>query len=255
MERSGGDVKRDESSILAVLDACCDDFTFPMLDNGYIYLAATRLALFRSPEDWALVIEVFGFSPRAGLPDLCVYTFSSSIHARPPRDAKFVTEQAHPQYLKNHPHDESSYFHPIDEGDWRDNHREEFVSLEATDLKLRGREVPLPKLRAYAEHGIELENPEHDRVFELCRYLAATQRADILATESEQRVRVRPEMTKLLQLDDWHHPDVVDGESRPSNTESFQQLARVPVTGDVSLYAPTLAPNTHWKNWPDGGSL
>lgn len=48
--------------ILAVLDRCCDACTFPMLDNGYVYLAATRLSLFRSKADWAMVIEVFGFS-------------------------------------------------------------------------------------------------------------------------------------------------------------------------------------------------
>jgi hypothetical protein len=29
--------------ILSVLDRCCDAFTFPMLDNGYVYLAAKRL--------------------------------------------------------------------------------------------------------------------------------------------------------------------------------------------------------------------
>jgi len=46
--------------ILAILDRCCDRNTFPMLDNGYVYLAATRLSLFRSPDDWAIAIEVFG---------------------------------------------------------------------------------------------------------------------------------------------------------------------------------------------------
>jgi len=68
--------------ILAILDQCCDAFTFPMLDNGYVYLAATRLALFRSPDDWAMTIEVFGFSPRAGLPDTHIHTFASSLHNR-----------------------------------------------------------------------------------------------------------------------------------------------------------------------------
>jgi hypothetical protein len=55
--------------ILAVLDRSCNAFTFPMLDNEYVYLAATRLSLYRTAAVWAMVIEVFGFSPRAGLPD------------------------------------------------------------------------------------------------------------------------------------------------------------------------------------------
>jgi len=37
----------DPEEILSILDDCCDAFTFPMLDNGYVYLAATRLSLYR----------------------------------------------------------------------------------------------------------------------------------------------------------------------------------------------------------------
>ena len=29
----------DPEEILSILDDCCDAFTFPMLDNGYVYLA------------------------------------------------------------------------------------------------------------------------------------------------------------------------------------------------------------------------
>ena len=35
--------KHAAANILSVLDRCCDTYTFPMLDNGYVYLAATRL--------------------------------------------------------------------------------------------------------------------------------------------------------------------------------------------------------------------
>lgn len=44
-------------------------------------------------------------------------------------------------------------------------------------------------------------------------------------------------------------------DNRPSSYETWQLLAKVIVTGDTSLYKPTLAPNTHWKNWPDSGSM
>jgi hypothetical protein len=62
-------------------------------------------------------------------------------------------------------------------------------------------------------------------------------------------------MTRLLQLDEWHHPNVADSTQKPSGAEAFQQLARVLATGNVTLYRPTLASNTHWRNWPEGGSL
>jgi len=38
----------EADQILSVLDRCCDAFSFPMLDNGYFYLAATRLSLYRT---------------------------------------------------------------------------------------------------------------------------------------------------------------------------------------------------------------
>jgi len=43
--------------------------------------------------------------------------------------------------------------------------------------------------------------------------------------------------------------------NRPSSYETWQLLAKVISTGDTSLYKPTLEPNTHWKNWPDSGSM
>jgi hypothetical protein len=41
----------------------------------------------------------------------------------------------------------------------------------------------------------------------------------------------------------------------PRDSECFQQLARVLATGDVGRYLPTVKPNTHWRNWPEGGRL
>jgi len=65
--------------VLAILDQCSANFTFPMLDNGYVYLAATRLSLHRTEADWGMVIEVFGYSPRAGMPDTNIYRFASTF--------------------------------------------------------------------------------------------------------------------------------------------------------------------------------
>lgn len=43
--------------------------------------------------------------------------------------------------------------------------------------------------------------------------------------------------------------------NRPSVYETWQLLARVIVTGDPSAYKPTMPPNTHWRNWPESGSM
>src|SRR4051812_44760551 len=102
----------DKEQILAVLDRCCEDATFPMLDNGYVYLAATRLSLYRSIADWAMVIELFGFSPRAEFPDLTLYTFASTLHDRN-TPGHYVSPDAYRMYLANHPNDDSRAFYPV----------------------------------------------------------------------------------------------------------------------------------------------
>jgi hypothetical protein len=237
--------------ILDTLDAACGAYAFPMLDNGYVYLAATRLSLFRSSTDWAMVIEVFGYSPRAGMPDLAVATFASRLHKRNPA-SNYVSDDAYRNYLRVHPHDDSRNFYPLDDGPWIE---EELVSDEpGVDLRLRGKPLSIPSRRDYAQLEIELESPERVHVFELCRYVAARHRDEVLATSTEQRVSVMPDMQQLLQLDEWHHPDLAD-DQRPSELETFRQLAEVLATGDVSRYQPTVSANTHWKHWPDGGTL
>lgn len=230
------DVKRQfpkrARAILGALDACATGYVFPMLDHGYLYLAATRMSLFRSEQHWAVVFEVFGFSPRVGVPDLSVTTIDGEIDAL----ASSAVQT----------------FRPVPDGDWIDVEDPEKVAAEGR-LVLRGREMPLPERGVYAAAGIDLLEAR-PLVFELCRYLAAMHREEVLATEAERRGNIAPDMVEVMVLDDWHHPDLAGGEL-PGDTKTFLQLAEVLATGDASIYTVPEAGNTHWRNWPDGGSL
>ena len=239
--------------ILSILDGCCHTYTFPMLDNGYVYLAATRLSLYRSATDWAMAIEVFGFSPRAGLPDTQVQTFASRLHDRDPPELH-VNRVAYEKYLANNPHNEYRSVFPIDEGPWQDVKEFEFLAPGANEIVVRNQAIALPSVADYMRHGIELEQTPRVQVFELCRFLADIAREQVLATPRERRASVLPEMEQILQLEEWHHPNVADDE-RPSGSETFRQLAEVLATGDVKLYQPSQPPNTHWRNWPRSGRL
>ena len=44
-------------------------------------------------------------------------------------------------------------------------------------------------------------------------------------------------------------------DNRPGSYETWRLIAKVIATGDPSVYKPVLAPNTHWKNWPDSGTM
>jgi len=244
----------DPEETLAILDRCCDVFTFPMLDSGYIYLAGTRLSLYRSMQDWAIVIEVFGFSPRAGLPDTCIQTFASRLHERNPPE-NYVNRAAYENYIAHNPHNDSRFIYPVHAGPWQDTENGEFVAKGANEVFVRNHAIPLPALDLYAQHGIELEQRPRVQVFELCRFLADAAREQVFATPQERLVSVLPEMKQILQLEEWHHPNVVDDDVRPSGSETFQQLGHVLATGEVKHYRPSRAPNTNWRNWPAGGSL
>ena len=128
------------------------------------------------------------------------------------------------------------------------------MSAVASAVHLRGTLVALPSISDFGIYGIALQNPPRVRTFELCRYFAETRRDAVLATAEERRVSVPPDLKQILQLEEWHHPDVAGGE-RPSRTKTFQQLAQVLESGDVTLYKPTEPANTHWRNWPEGGLL
>lgn len=239
-------------SILKVLDQSAEAFVFPMLDNGYVYPAAARLSLFRSAADWAVVIETFGYSPRAGWPDLCVATIGSTVrHSRTMTD--FVTGEAYHAYLAANPHWTSDFFHPVEDGALLNPADEEMLDGAAKSCCLRGDELPVPTLRDYEAAGVVPSDAPNVRVFEFARAVAHQHRNLVLATEIERIVGLPGPMTCLLTLDDWSHPNLA-GSVRPSDELSCRQFAAVLESGDAGRYQATRG-NTHWSYRPDGGAL
>ncbi|EHQ04973.1 DUF7003 family protein [Leptonema illini] len=244
----------NSKEILNVLDRCCDNFTFPMLDNGYVYLAASRLSLYRSASDWAIVVEVFGFSPRSGIPHTQIATFGSNLFNRQ-RESEFVSHSAFRDYIEANPNNETRFVFPIEEGHWMQPDDWEVVNNHGGDILIRGHRIPVPSRPDYAVADVSLTDPNQIYTFELCRLLAANYRELVMATPDERRYNIPLNLEHVMQLEEWNHPDVADDSHRPGVSETFQQLAEVLVSGDLKVYKPSLPPNTHWKNWPDGGTL
>ncbi len=248
-KRTTSSASRGGERVLTVLDACAGDFTFPMLDNGYVYPAAARLSVHSNGADWAIVVETFGFSPRAGQPDLAVATFTSKV-PHPKTRADYVDESAYLNYLKQHEHDAVEYFWPLDVGDSFDDEN----ATPGATVRLRDQVVAVPNVEDCLAMGITTERADRLAVFELSRYFAETRRDDVLAVGAERTTQVLPGLAQILLLDDWHHPDLVLGEL-PSATQTFRQIAQAAASGDPTCYDAREVPNTHWSNWPEGGSL
>jgi len=244
-------MNQTKEQILEILDQCASQFTFPALDNGYVYLAATKMSVYISKIDWAIVIEVFGFSPRSGDPDIHIYIFSNNLHNRKaPSD--FVSEDAYKRYLHNNPYNESKFIFPIKNDTWQDKNNIEYVK-QAGQCLLRELIISLPPIGEYKKHGIALKEGR-PTTFDFCRFLASKYRDNVLSTEKERRICVAPEMRLLLQIDKWNHPDITN-QDLPSRSETFVQIAEAIVTGDKKAYQTTKKSNTHWRNWSEGGTL
>ena len=235
--------------ILVALDDACRRNSFPMLDNDHVFAAATRLSLYRSAEDWAMTIEVFGFSPHAGMPYTCLNTFGSTIE-RTKMASDYAAPEAFEAYLHASPHNEMTFIHPIDALDIGD--AEEV--LESSSLVLRGTILPAPTLTEIAAAGITPSDPQRVMAFELCRWLAADDRDLVLASNAERRQNIPPTLQQIFWLEEWNHPDLANGKVA-SNFRAFRQLAAVLETGSLSRYRPTVPPNTHWSFWPEGAAL
>jgi hypothetical protein len=230
-----------KEAILDQLDTCARDFAFPMLDNGYVYPVDQRMHIMRSDSMWMMVIETIGFNPRAGGVDGvhdCLHLFGSHLHRAPgTANEDFLNPFDFPQ-----------------DGVFDEDYLWE-VNPILDHLMIRGRRVPVDlRPQQLAVKGIELIEPPKFDPPALLRSLVPEYRDILLATPDEIAQRNPQAIPACLVLDEWNHPDVC-GEQLPSQSETFQMLASLIETGRLDEYRPTLPPNTHWSNWPVGGTL
>lgn len=230
------------SDILSQLDQCNSDYTFPMLDNGYIYLAGTQLSAYRDNKRWVIIIEVIGFNYRGGGHNgisNCLHIYGNCL-TYPPGIANenFLALTENANNCNTFDDEENFYLNP-----------------NCSEFKLRDKTLPIICERnKYETLGIELENETKVNAFEFLRMLDILYHDKLIATEAEIRERIPDDIPKIIGLNEWFHPDVANGEL-PSENETFQQIAMILETGNIDYYLPTHKPNTNWKNWPDGGTL
>lgn len=230
-----------DKDILAQLDECAAEFVFPMLDNGYVYLAGTKLCAYRDENRWVLIIEVIGFSYRGGGHSgvrNCLHIFGNCLEYKAgTRNENFL-----------------SFTDDSDDGRTFDEDESFYLELETPTFLLREAKVRLIHQRAeYQNAGIVLEEENRVNAFEFLRLLNVKYRKRTFATEQEIRGRIPADIPKILELDEWFHIDLA-GDEKPSENETFQMLAKVLETGNLNEYKPTKSPNTHWSNWPESGT-
>lgn len=209
------------AEILAQMDASQEEFKFIDLNNGYSYTIDARLHVYSDGERWALIGEVVGYNPRSGNVVDLLHHFGNCLTS------------GNPGY------ENDDFLERVENMDQIEDEDEPEEYLGAP-IQVRG-----VTLEVDAEQGDDL-----DEVF---RKLVPEHRELLLATESELRRRIPADLPEILTLDEWNQPDLF--EQKPSESETYQQLAAVLSTADTAHWAPTEEPNTHWENWPDSGMM
>lgn len=262
--------------ILSILDNSADNGSagFVSLGHPYSYLIDCRLNIFRGTGDkWAIAVERTSYNPRAGRILLDINYYGNCLSALD------VQINANCGYNTYSPIDDESFNKTTNE--------EEAITPEAIAWIIKGTEVPLSHNKQdYLDIGIELEEGNTYKIpVEAAARLLITKYPHLFKATDEQLYQPLPaSLRKILVLDEWYHKDfyllpileLEDGhaedlhkimkgykeqnekewnENRPSSYETWKQIAEVIVTEDQSRYRPTLKANTHWKQWPESGSL
>ena len=235
------------AEIIAQLDDCAlqPGYRFPALDLGYSYLADARLVAYRDDEHWGLVLETLICSSKGSGHDAILdelYFYGTCLRQSPGLNENCIWKRT------------SDGTGGVTFGSELEAYYFTTVS-NSSPIRIRDEIVPITTEVAYYDAaGVELEDPPRVQHFELLRWMASRYRHLLLATDEELLKGFDEYIPPFLRLDAWRHPDIIRGE-KPGDTETFQMLAEAIATGDPRMYRPSKPPNTHWSNWPMGGSL
>ena len=232
----------DRKEILHQLDTEAENYVFPMLDNGYYYHGDQKLTIFRDEKRWAILLEVLQFNNHENNIDgitTIANVFGNCLTGWNENDNFnfFASDSDIETFL----YDEINYV--------------PYLNEKATSIKVRETIIPIQFDKEYYKgKDIELEFEKKVTPWEFLRGLIPEYSHLFWLTRQEISNKIPLDLPEFMTLNNWHHPDLALGE-KPSEMETFQQLADVIVTGDKTIYNTKEITNTHWTNWPEGGAL
>ncbi len=269
--------------------------SFVALGHGYSHLLDTRLNIFRGDQEhWAIAVERLGYNPRAEAITLDIHYYGNCLinlekyNNQPVNqygvypidwdnfeattdeeclkpDARFWLVRGQHVPLS---HDKQAYtdtgielkeYEPntitieeagrlalITHRDWFRATDDELYQFIPTDLK---KILALDEWfhKDFSLQSTQTMTDEHLRqTYEFNKKLTGL---GGMSFESFAQALRQNE----LQADEWNKQEWEH--NRPSTYETWQLIAKAIVTNDPTQYKPTLPANTHWKYWPDSGSL
>lgn len=246
--------------IIGFLDNCLiynPGFFFMDLEHGYFHTANSRLSLYADEMRWAIVFEINGYANRGLRIELDLNYFGNWL-SNLTHGGRYYHFNYNSKYIDLV---SAEALHAID-ADFEE------VSPDAREITVRSSSVPLPRTKAeYAKWVPEIMNDDSSDLpsfTDLARYLAFEHEALMRATDAEKRQCIPADIPLVMVIDEWHQKPYYfyeNGDEKrvlgtpPSSYETFGLIAEVLVSKDPSKFRPTLAPNNHWKHWPNAGNL
>ncbi|OUL61933.1 hypothetical protein [Flavobacterium sp. AJR] len=231
-----------KEEILRQLDSEAENYVFPMLDNGYYYHGDQKLTIFRDDKRWAILLEVLAYNNHQD--DLEGITTIANVFGNcltGCNDNDNFNHFAHYSNIEAFIYDENNYpskLNPL-----------------AKTIKIREVEIPITFSREhYISKNIHFEYKDKIAPWELMRALIPEYSDLFWLNRIDISNKIPVDLPIFMTLNNWHHPDLANNK-KPSDTETFTQLADAIFTGDKTLYNTKETNNTHWTNWPEGGAL
>lgn len=218
--------------VLGKLDSAARDSLFPIFDNLYFPAASMRLTAFRDNAEWLIVFEALVFSDPED-------SFLSMVYGYGNKMPKSGLINNSVRTLFKRAGDQS-----LRDGDGK--FAIDFYNFEIEVLG-KSRYFNLSS-SSYSDNNINLVD-EGEPAFKLLCMLTKLVGKDFYRSNNELLEACnRINVPIFLQLDEWNHPDLTNGD-RPSDNVCLQNFARAISTGQTEIYTCPEEINTSWPSW------
>ncbi|WP_162144113.1 DUF7003 family protein [Sporocytophaga myxococcoides] len=222
---------------------------FPDLENGYMFIASSKIHLYADKNRWAIVFETNGYHNRQ---------FNAQINLVYIGNCISYSKEISPErsYVSNFSSVElisQEEFKRIQNFKGLEMEQFELVDSDINEIKVRDVLLPVNhnglEYEAFDIKFREYDNPKRLVGFkDLVRFLSETQKEVMSANEEDLRKNLPDTLPKLITIDSFHHKNNMT----PDSYETYRMIAKILVTGDTTFWKPKLTPNNHWTNWRSG---
>lgn len=223
------------------------------LEHGYFETAGNRIHLYADSTRWIVAFEKSGYQNRGTSAEIELVYIGNCvdypINKHP--DRNYITNANNIILI------DPTEFERIENKDGEEMETFELIGQNIKEIKIRDNVVQFDNNhKNYEKLGIDIrdyDNPKNLIGFgDFIRYLHETNPTLISATEDEIRKHIPKDIPKLMTIDKFHFVSAYDKANPPSQQETYQLIAKVLTTKNVTNWKPTQKPNNSWKNWESG---